>query len=42
MLHTTLWNINVRKQTINNKLQGSVATFLRYGGVVNTQIKKGL
>ena len=30
------------KQTINGKLQGSVATNLRYGGVVNNQIKKGL
>ena len=30
------------KQTINDKLQGSVATYLRYGGVVNKQIKKGL
>jgi len=30
------------KQAINNKLQGSVATFLRCGGVVNNQIKKGL
>ena len=30
------------KQAINDKLQGSVATYLRYGGVVNNQIKKGL
>ena len=30
------------KHAINNKLQGSVATYLRYGGVVNNQIKKGL
>ena len=30
------------KQAINDKLQGSVATHLRYGGVVNKQIKKGL
>jgi len=30
------------KQVINNKLQGSVATYLRCGGVVNNQIKKGL
>jgi len=30
------------KQTINGKLQGSVDTYLRYGGVVNNQIKKGL
>jgi len=30
---TILWNINVRKQAINDKLQGSVATCLKYGGV---------
>jgi len=30
------------KQAINDKLQGSVATYLRRGGVVNNQIKKGL
>ena len=30
------------KQVINDKLQGSVATYLRFGGVVNNQIKKGL
>jgi len=30
------------KQTINDKLQASVATYLRYGGVVNNQIKNGL
>ena len=30
------------KQAINGKLQGSVATYLRSGGVVNNQIKKGL
>jgi len=40
--HTTLWNITARKQAINNKLQGSVATHLRCGGVVNNQIKNGL
>ena len=27
---------------INNKLQGSVAVYLTYGGVVNNQIKKSL
>jgi len=32
--YTTLWNINVSKQAINDKLQRS--------GVVNNQIKKGL
>jgi len=30
------------KQAINDKLQGSVATYLRCGGFVNKQIKKGL
>jgi len=30
------------KQAINDKLQGSIATYLRCGGVVNNQIKKGL
>ena len=30
------------KQAINDKLQRSVATYLRRGGVVNNQIKKGL
>ena len=30
------------QQTINDKLQGSVAAHLRCGGVVNNQIKKGL
>jgi len=30
------------KQAINDKLQGSVATHLRCGGVVNKRIKKGL
>jgi len=30
------------KQAIKNKLQGSVATYLRCSGVVNNQIKKGV
>ena len=30
------------KQAINDKLQGSVATYLRCVGVVNNQIKKSL
>ena len=30
------------KQAVNDKLQSSVATYLRCGGVVNEQIKKGL
>jgi len=29
------------KQAINDKLQGSVAAYLRCGGVVNNQLKKG-
>jgi len=32
----------MRKQAISDKLQGSVAAYLRSGGVVNNQIKKGL
>jgi len=38
--HTTLWNINVRKQAINDKLQGSVAKFLRCGGLSITKLRK--
>ena len=30
------------KQATNDKLQRSVATYLRCGGVVNNQIKRGL
>ena len=30
------------KWAINDKLQGSVAAYLRCGGIVNNQIKKGL
>jgi len=30
------------KQTVNDKLQGSVAIYLRYGVVVSNQIKKDL
>ena len=30
------------KQAINDRLQGSVATYLRCGGVVNNQIQKSL
>ena len=30
------------KQALNDKLQGNVAAYLRCGGVVNNQIKKGL
>jgi len=28
MLHTTLWNINARKEAINAKLRGSIDTYL--------------
>jgi len=31
-----------QQKAINNKLQGSVATYLRCGGAVSNQIKKGL
>jgi len=34
--------INIGKPAINDKLQGSVATYLRCGGVVSSQINKGL
>ena len=30
------------KQAMNDKLEGSVATYLRCGGVVNNQIKRDL
>jgi len=30
------------KQAMNDKLQGSVATYLKCGGVANNQIEKGL
>jgi len=30
------------KQVIKDRLQGSVATYFRCGGVINSQIKKGL
>jgi len=30
------------KQAMNDKLQGSVATYLKCGGVVNNQNEKGL
>ena len=35
-------NINARKQTISDKLQGNVATYLRCGEIVNTHIETGL
>jgi len=37
--HATLWNVNVRKQAVNDKLQSSVATYLRCGGFVNLPVK---
>jgi len=30
------------KQAIDDKLQGTVATYLKCGGLINNQIKKGL
>jgi len=35
-----LLKINVRKQATNDKLQGSVATYSRCGGVIKNQLKK--
>ena len=41
--HYLVTNTNARKQVINDKLQGSVAVYLRCGGgVFSNQIKKGL
>ena len=40
--YTTLWNVNVSKTAINDKLQGSVTIYVRYGGIVNNQIENGL
>ena len=40
--YTSCETLMSAKQAINDKLQGSVATYLRCGGVVNNQIKKGL
>jgi len=34
--------ISSAKQTLDDKLQDSVAAYLRFGEVVNNQIKKGL
>jgi len=31
-----------QKQAVNDKIQGSVATCLKFGGVVNNQIETGL
>jgi len=39
---SALGNINARKQAINDKLQRSVATYLRCVGVANKWIKKDL
>jgi len=41
-LKSTCETLMSAKQAINDKLQGSVATYLWCGGVVNNQIKKGL
>jgi len=40
--YTTVWNIKVSKTSINDKLQGTVAIYLRCGWAVNKQIKKNL
>jgi len=34
--------MSAKQKAINDKLQGSLATYLRSGGVVNNQIKKDL
>jgi len=39
---TVLWNISVRKQAINDTLQGSAERYLRCGGVANNRIKNSL
>jgi len=41
LLHYFVKHLMSAKQAINDKSQGSIATYLRYGGVVNL-IKKGL
>jgi len=38
-LHVPLRETSMSTKTINDKLQGSVATYLRCDGVVNNQIK---
>jgi len=40
--HTNLWNIDVRKQAINDKVQvqGTSVTYLRCGRTVDNQTKK--
>jgi len=40
--YTTLQTLMSAKQAINDKLQGSVATYTRCSGVVNNKIRKGL
>jgi len=40
--HYLVKTLNVRKQAINDKLDGRVATYLTCGGTVNNQIKNGL
>jgi len=42
MLPHYLLKHTCQKQAINDKLQGSVATYLRCGAVINNQIKKRL
>jgi len=42
LAYVALWDIKVRKQAINDKLQGIVVTYLRCDRVVTKQIKKGL
>jgi len=37
---TIFGNINVRQQAVNDKLEGSVATYLRYCGSLTTKLRK--
>jgi len=42
LLHYLCEILTSAKQAINDKLQGSVATYLMFDGAANNQIKKGL
>jgi len=42
LLHYLCEILTSAKQAINDKLQGSVATYLMFDGAANYQIKKGL
>jgi len=42
LLHYLVKPLKSAKEAIDDKLQGSATTYLRCGGVVNNQIRKGL